>query len=60
MVIEFFIKREQSTVAKNTHLNWIGPFEVLDVNKNLVYIKKSENLTDYVHRTQVVKKNKPV
>ena len=51
-----FIKREQSVIAKNTHLNWIGPFEVLDINDTLVFIKKSENQTDFIHRNQIVKK----
>ena len=53
---QVYIKREQSVVAKNTHLNWIGPFEVLDNNETLVFIKKSENQTDFVHRNQIVKK----
>ena len=53
---EVFIKREQSNIAKNTHLNWIGPFKVIDVNDTLVYIQKSEKLTDFVHRSQIVKK----
>ena len=53
---EVYIKREQSVVAKNTHLDWVGPIKVIDANDTLVYIQKSENLTDFVHRTQVVKK----
>ena len=53
---EVFIKREQSVVAKNTHLDWVGPFKVLDANDTLVFIQKSEKLTDFVHRTQVVNK----
>jgi hypothetical protein len=42
--------------AKNTHLEWIGPFRVNNVSDRIVEIQKNENSKDFVHRTHVIKK----
>ena len=52
---DVYIKRDQSISAKTNHLNWVGPYKVLNVNDTLVHIKKSEKIEDFIHRTQVVK-----
>ena len=51
-----YLKRDQSVAAKNTHLEWIGPFRVNNVSDCIVEIQKNENSKDFVHRTHVIKK----
>ena len=45
------IYRPLSAIAKRTKMPWIGPYEVIATNRNVVQITDDEGHTDWVHRS---------
>ena len=50
-----YLHRSQSVVAKETHMNWIGPYKVTQVYDSIVEIQLNDQKLDFVHRSHVVK-----
>ena len=55
---QILLFRPASAIAKRQKLNWIGPYEVVASNNQVVKISDNEGKTDWVHRSHVCKKPK--
>ena len=57
---QILLKRTQSSTAKAAHLQWIGPFLVVNTNATILRIRNDQGMIDFVHRihaVNVVKRN---
>ena len=47
------LHRSQSTTAPSSHLDWIGPFEIVKTNDMVIQVRNEEGETDWIHRTHI-------
>ena len=47
------LHRPQSTIAHSSHLDWIGPFEVVKTNDMVIQETNEKSETDWIHRAHI-------
>ena len=47
------LHRPRSTIAHSSHLDWIGPFEVVKTNDMVIQVGNEKGETDWIHRAHI-------